>query len=301
MLKNLVIFCFPLIMFASCSSCNHGSNTDLLIPDSILFKEENQVSAEAMQNIVENISSPVEIASMIKNSGVPYSRAYLASTENVSQYTSSFQHAFVLGILGADLGYLNMYQKTSAMLDYLSAIKSLSDAIKIGQFFDFTTLKRLSTNNTNLDSLVYISVHNFNQMDKYLRDNNRGSMSSLMIAGAWIEGMYILTQVVKDKPSKELSDWVANQQVFLGDILNILKSYVKDPQYNELYTDFERIKEAYAGVVITIEQAEPITIEQDGMPMIIQNDKTIISMSDDVLKKIIETIGDVRNSYLKVR
>lgn len=288
-------------MFASCSSCNHGNSTDLLIPDSILFKEENQVSAEAMQNIVENISSPIEIAALIKNSGVPYTRSYLAPTDKVSQYSASFQHAFVLGIFGADLGYLNMYQKTSAMLDYLSAIKTLSDAIKIGQFFDFSTLKRLSTNNTNLDSLVYISLHNFNQMDKYLRENNRGSMSSLMISGAWIEGMYILTQVVKEKPTKELTDWVANQQVFLGDILSILKSYTRDPQYNDLYADFERIKEAYSGVSITYEQAEPEVVEQDGMQMIVQKDKTIINMSDETLKKIIETIADVRNSYLKVR
>ena len=300
MLKKIVFICFTIAMFGSCSSCNHGTSADLLIPDSILFKEENQVSAEAMQNIVENISSPVEIAAMIKNSGVPFSRDYLATTDKVSQYTASFQHAFVLGIYGADLGYLNMYQKTSAMLDYLSAIKSLSDAIKIGQFFDFSTLKRLSTNNTNLDSLVYISVHNFNQMDKYLRDNNRGSMSSLMISGAWIEGMYILTQVVKDKPSKELSDWVANQQVFLGDIVSILKSYTRDPQYNSLYTDFERIKDAYSGVVITYEQAEPEVVEQDGMQMIVQKDKTTITMSDETLKKIIDTIADVRNSYLKV-
>lgn len=288
-------------MFASCSSCNHGNSTDLLIPDSILFKEENQVSAEAMQNIVENISSPIEIAALIKNSGVPYTRSYLAPTDKVSQYSASFQHAFVLGIFGADLGYLNMYQKTSAMLDYLSAIKTLSDAIKIGQFFDFSTLKRLSTNNTNLDSLVYISLHNFNQMDKYLRENNRGSMSSLMISGAWIEGMYILTQVVKEKPTKELTDWVANQQVFLGDILSILKSYTRDPQYNDLYTDFERIKDAYSGVSITYEQAEPEVVEQDGMQMIVQKDKTIINMSDETLKKIIETIADVRNGYLKVR
>jgi hypothetical protein len=301
MLKKLIILCFPIAMFASCSSCNHGNSTDLLIPDSILFKEENQVSAEAMQNIVENISSPIEIAALIKNSGVPYTRSYLAPTDKVSQYSASFQHAFVLGIFGADLGYLNMYQKTSAMLDYLSAIKTLSDAIKIGQFFDFSTLKRLSTNNTNLDSLVYISLHNFNQMDKYLRENNRGSMSSLMISGAWIEGMYILTQVVKEKPTKELTDWVANQQVFLGDILSILKSYTRDPQYNDLYADFERIKEAYSGVSITYEQAEPEVVEQDGMQMIVQKDKTIINMSDETLKKIIETIADVRNSYLKVR
>lgn len=303
MFKRLFLIFVPALaaLFSSCSSCSHSSSTDLTVPDSVLFKEENKASADAMQNVVENISSPIEIAAMIKNSGVPFSHDYLASTSNVSKYSSAFQDALTLGIFSADMGYLNMYQKTSSMLDYLSAIKTLADAIKIGQFFDFSTLKQLATNNTNLDSLVYISLHNFNQMDKYLRDNNRGSMSSLMISGAWIEGMYILTQVVKNNPNKEMAERVADQKVFIDDLLQILKGYTSEPQFNELYESFVSIKEAYSGVSITYETGEPQTIMKDGAPMIIQNDKSIVNIPDATLKKITETIEKLRNNSLVVK
>jgi hypothetical protein len=41
----------------------------------------------------------------------------------------------------------------------------------------------------NLDSLIFISVHSFNQMDDYLRTNKRGNLSALIITGTWIEGL----------------------------------------------------------------------------------------------------------------
>jgi len=171
-----------MLLVFGCRSGNKGSNADadFDVPDSVVTEGELEVSDEAMSNIVQNISSPVEMAALIKALGVPFSNRYLASTDEVDNYNTNFKQALSLGIYGADLGYLNMYNKTTTVIDYLSSIKKLSDALKVGQFFDFTTLKRLATNNTNLDSLMYISVHSFNQMDKYLRENNRSSLSTLI-------------------------------------------------------------------------------------------------------------------------
>ncbi len=42
------------------------------IPDSVL-NQGIEISEEVMQDIVQNISSPVEMAAMIKDLGVPYS------------------------------------------------------------------------------------------------------------------------------------------------------------------------------------------------------------------------------------
>jgi hypothetical protein len=267
----------------------------------VLTKGEDQVSEKAVQDVISNINSPIEVAALIKKLGVPFSKRYLSSTEYVSDYSTGFQQAFALGVFGADMGYLNMYQKTSAMLDYLSAIKTTSEAINVGQFFDFSTLKRLATNNTNLDSLKYISVHNFNQMDKYLRDNNRGSLSSLMITGAWIEGLYLLTQIQRDFPSKQISDRIAEQQVFIPSILMILKSYSKDPDFKALYDDFMKIKEIYSEVKIEVVQGEPEMVEQDGMMVSVQKDVTTITMSDGTLNQLTDNIASMREKMLKVR
>src|SRR5512145_723371 len=216
--KVFVYLLITLVIAASCKSGGQEQNATVEIPDSVL-NQGIEISEEVMQDIVQNISSPVEMAAMIKDLGVPYSIKYISSTDRVGNLTTSFQQALNLGIYAADLGYLNMYNKTSAVVDYLTAIKTLSDAIKVGQFFDFTTLKRLATNSKNLDSLMYISVHSFNQMDKYLHSNNRTNLSTLIVTGVWIEGLYLGTQVYRLAPDKQLSDRIGEQKLTLDQLV----------------------------------------------------------------------------------
>jgi hypothetical protein len=238
------------------------------------------------------------MAALIKSLGVQFSNKYLAPTDDVEEITSSFQQALNLGIYGADLGYLNMYNKTNQVIDYISAIKFLADGIKVGQFFDFSTLKRLATAKSNLDSLMYVSVHSFNQMDKYLRSNKRSNISVLIIAGVWIEGLYLATQVAKEKHHPNLSERIGEQKIILNDLIIILENYKKDRQFNLLIKDLQTIKDEFQNVNIKYEVGEPEMIEQDGMLLIVQNEKSIVEISDEQLKSIIETTSKIRNKLL---
>jgi len=237
------------VITASCKSGRREKNATVEIPDSVL-NQGIEISEEVMQDIVQNISSPVEMAAMIKDLGVPYSIKYISSTNRVGNLTTSYQQSLNLGIYAADLGYLNMYNKTTAVIDYLTAIKTLSDQIKVGQFFDFTTLKRLATNSKNLDSLMYISVHSFNQMDKYLHSNNRTNLSALMVTGVWIEGLYLGTQVYKISPNKELAERIGEQKLTLDQLMLILDKFQKDKQYTKLLEELQLLKTLFNSVNI---------------------------------------------------
>ena len=138
---------------------------------------------------------------------------------------TNFDKAFTLGILGADLGYLNMYEKTGSSIDILSSIRKLAEGIRVGQFFDFETIKRLSQNKSNLDSLLFLSIDSYTQIDKYLRDNDRGQLSALMIIGVWIEGQYLATQVVKEYPDQMLRDRIGEQKIILNDLILLASPY----------------------------------------------------------------------------
>ncbi|MCK5170236.1 MAG: hypothetical protein KAQ75_10180, partial [Bacteroidales bacterium] len=198
------------------------------------------------------------------------------------------------------LGYQNMYNKTGGVIDYISAIRTLAEGIRVGQFFDFTTLKRLATNNQNLDSLMYISVQNFNQMDRYLRENNRSSLSSLIVAGVWIESMYLLGEVIKEAPNAELSEKIGEQKIILSNLMLLLKNYERDPTFKDLIDDLAEIQEIYRDVTITSEKGEPEAIEQDGMLIIIQNDKQYIEISNETLFQIIDKTVEVRNKIIQL-
>lgn len=262
---------------------------------------ELTVDSATMTQMVENVSSPVEMAALIKSIGVPFSQKYLASTDNSDTYNTSFSKAFNLGIFGADLGYLNMYSKTSSVLEYITVIKKLAEGINVGQFFDFNTLKRLATNNENIDSLMYISVHSFNVMDKYLQKNKRSNLSALMVAGVWVEGLYLATQVQKDRPNKKLAENIGEQKTILSEILIILNNYKKEKYIADLITEVNKIKAEFDPVTISIIKGEPEQIIENGMLTIKQNEKSVVNITDDQLKRIISITEQVRNNLVKIQ
>ena len=283
------------LLMVNCQGDNKSKKTDdFTIPDSIFKDKPLMISKEAMNDIIGNMSSPVEMAALIKSTGVPFNQKYLASTSKVDNLDTDFKQALNLGIYGCDLGYLNMYEKTGSIINSMQAIKKLADQLRIGHFFDFNTIKRLATNNENIDSLMYISVSSFNNMDEYLRDNNRSDISSLLVTGMWVEGMYLACQVVKEAPNPQLRDRIGDSKIVLSDLLLILKNYKANQAFAKLVTEVEKIKKEYENVSIHVESGEPEMIEVDGMLMFKPNDVQIVNMSDETLAKIISAIENTR-------
>jgi hypothetical protein len=301
MFKKLFFAVLVLGIIASCKSGSDGRpGTEFEIPDSVIYANALEISTEVMSDIISNVSSPVEMAALIKSIGVPFTNQYLATTANVDNYNTNFKRAFNLGIFGADLGYLNMYNRTTSVLDYITAIRRLADGLAVGQFFDFNTLRRLASSQQNLDSLMYISVHSFNQMDNYLRQEKRGHLSALMVTGVWVEGLYILTQVSNTYPNSDLTEKIGEQKIILNDLMIILKNYQRAyPQFSELVTDLEKIKKTFDPVKIRYEIGEPEAVEKDGMLMIIQNERSIVEITDDQLNEIIRVTEEIRNKLIQ--
>ena len=296
MRKYIKLSLLILIILSACKS----RNNELDMPGYEMDTGEIQIPEEALSDIIQNISSPIEMAALVKDLGVPFDNDNLINTDNIHSYSTNFKMAYTLGMLGADLGYLNVYNKTGSSVSYLSAINKLADALKVSQFFDFNTIKRLATSNSSLDSLIFLSVHSFNQMDEHLRETDRSNLSALMIAGIWIEGMYQVTQVVKNQSNEELAEYIGEQKLILNDLLLILNNYSRDDQFASLIYDYEKLKNIYDQVKITYETGEPETREEDGMLVVVQEEKSIVDISDDVLDSLIDVIAIIRNKHLEM-
>lgn len=280
------------------AACGQRSSDNLEVDMDNVEVGELQISSETMEDIIQNIASPIEVAALINSLNIPFSTSYLVDPENLSSSTTSFEMAYSLGALSADLGYLNMYEKTGTSVNYLSSINRLADALQIGQFFDFATIKELATSSSNLDSLLFISINSFNNMDDYLRETERSNLSALMIAGVWMEGLYLATQVAGEYPSEDLQNMIGEQKLILNDLLLVLKNYANEQKIADYITDLEIIKSIYDEVKITYEVGEPQTMEKDGMLMVIQSETSHVIMSDETLQKIIETAEQVRNMHM---
>lgn len=296
-------FLFLILLLFACISCRNSSNNNagFVFPeaDSIPIGETEKLSTEAIEEIARNISSPVEIANLLQALAVPFSPDYLASSIDANKQTTSFDKAFTLGVLGADLGYLNMYEKTGSSIDILSSIKKLAEGIRVGQFFDFETIKRLSLNKSNLDSLLYLSIDSYTQIDEYLRGNDRGQLSALMIIGVWIEGQYLATQVITEYPDPVLRDRIGEQKIILNDLIMLANPYCeRDSEFGELCKYLQEIKEKFREIRITYTLGEPVSREVDGALVVDQTETSVVEMTDEQLAGIIEITKSVRNKLI---
>jgi len=291
-----------LIVFIFCSCRNSAnSSNEFVFPeaDSVPVGEAEKLSAEAIAEISKNISSPVEIANLLQLLSVPFSPDYLASSIDANRQSTAFDKALTLGILGADLGYLNMYEKTGSSIDILSSIKKLAEGIRVGQYFDFESIKRLSLNKSNLDSLLFLSIDSYTQIDDYLRTNGRGQLSSLMIIGVWMEAQYLATQVVKQFPDQRLRDRIGEQKIILNDLILLASPYcTKDPEFNTLCSDLQEIKDKYREVRITYTIGEPVSVEKDGGLVVEQTETSTVEMTDEQLSGIIEITKQIRDKLI---
>ncbi len=290
-----------LVVFACGNSGTKGNEFVFPEADSIPLSEAEKLSPEAIEDISRNISSPVEIANLLQMLEVPFSQEYLATSIDANKESTNFNKAMKLGILGADLGYLNMYEKTGSSLDVLSSIRKLSEDLKVGQFFDFEIIKRLSQNKSNLDSLLFISIESYEQIDTYLRNNDRGQLSALMIIGVWIEGQYLATQVVSKFPDKMLQDRIGEQKIILNDLIMLIAPYCnKSTEFNDLCRDLQSLKDTYRDVRITYTQGEPVASEKDGGLVITQTETSVVDMSSERLNSIVKLTSDIRNRLISI-
>jgi len=266
--------------------------------DSVNYDGELPVAKEVVSDMIQNVTSPIEMASLIKALNMPFSKNYLAPTDNLEKYVTNFEQALALGIYGADLGYINMYEKTSSVLAYISAMKDLANELKIGQFFDFNTLKDLATNSENIDSLVYISQRSFTKMDNYLRESQRSKLSSLMVTGVWIEGVCIASNVALKSNNEEVAEKIGDQKVILKTLLIILENYKKDTKVIDLVNKLKELEVFFDQVKISTIPGEPEMKEVNGSLCVIQNDITTIEISPETLSSIINKSIAIRNSII---
>lgn len=298
MLKQTILLFAAFILLAACGQ-RSSQNLDINLDD--LDVGEFRISPETENDIIQNLASPIEVAALINDLNVPYSTRYLADPESLSTHTTSFEMAFSLGALHADLAYLNMYGKTGTAINTLSGINSLAGALQLGQFFDFATINRLAATGSDPDSLMFISVKSFNNMDDYLRETDRSNLSALMITGVWMEGLYLATQVAEQNSHEDLKSMIGEQKLILNDLLLILSNYKSEEAISRYIGDLESIRSVYAGVRITYEVGQPQTVEKDDMLMVVQSESSRVNMSDETLHKIIEITEQIRNVYLNIK
>ena len=291
---NIVILLICVVLSGCWGNAEEDDLQAVLDAHQMSTKPKVNISREFLYEIIQKIPSPLEISSLIKESGAHYNEDILNDVNNSSEYNNKYTQAVNLGVFGTDLGYINIYSKYAASMSFLGAVKDLADELRIGQFFDFTTISRLASNSENIDSILYISTSGFDNMNGYLKEQGRDEIAILMLVGGYVEALYVLTQVSKRYPTPELIERVGEQKILLEDLAAVVAMYKEDRYFARLHDHFLELQSVYDKVKITYVQGEREMIEVDGMLVIRDNNQSIVDIDDVTLEKITKIARRIR-------
>ncbi|MCF6184945.1 MAG: hypothetical protein L3J56_10075 [Bacteroidales bacterium] len=299
MIKKLIFIVSVTIVFAACGG--GGDDTTITGPDTQDNSRAVQIDPAKINELIESFPSPIEMAATIEDMKVPYSKKHLVPTDVANDFDSNFEKALGLGMLSADLGYLNVYNRKNAIVEYLTSIKRLADALDVDQFFEFQTLKRLATNSNNLDSLMFLSVTSYHDMDEHLRRTRRSNLSALMITGVWTEGQYLACKVNQFKSDSTTEEIIAGQKNIVKELLSVLEFFDDKPKFKKMNDQFRELLKLYDTVQIKLVEGEDkITYDQDSIQVIEPGEHTEIIYTEENLKKIENKIIKIRNNLISL-
>jgi len=248
------------------------------------------------KNIFYNIPSPMETAALLKKAGAGYNTKILNDVKNVDKYTAASQQALNLGVYGADLSYASVFNHTQESMFYTSCARKLADRLGVISAFNDSTLELMQTKMNDRDALLDIISETYWNVDAYLKENGRDNISALMIAGGWVEGLYIATQVATTNDTPELRQRIAEQKLSLGDLISLVGSYdVEDQRLDGVKQDLAALQTLFAEVGMS--GGETTVTEENGVA-VIGGSAAPATLTDAQLAAIRDKAAAIRNTYI---
>lgn len=239
---------------------------------------DNQTTIESLSDVKSDLDKEVsefiyplpdsyEVTEMLNRIGIPYMLGTSNTVENVNRYFTAKSKAYNIGVYGSDLSYSSTYQMTQETMLYLEAVNQLGSDLGISSIYNEDLLNRIDQNVNDKDSLIEIISTTIYETYDYLNKNGKGDLSILMVAGGWVEAMYLTTNVsanVYNNP--EIVKIIYSQKPGLDKLIEIVEERKDNPDIKELLDDLQPIKEAYNAATsenMTEEQIEALSAAID--------------------------------------
>lgn len=294
-MKNY-LFLFGIVSLIFVSSCNsEPAKEEESIDEEIL--DSNSSLNTNFDGKIFSIPSPVQTSMLIKDSKLPYTERLLNSTDNLSDYNNESKKALNLGVYGTDMGYVTIYNQNTTALKYLKCIEKITADLDLKGAFDKNFMERFEKNNTIQDSIVQIVSDAFQKADNFLKNNDRKNTSVLILAGGWVESLYLACELNKANFNQKIVDRIGEQQQTLSTLIEILELYNKDGVNDEILNQLEDLKLAFNLVKIEYDYVPPSVNEAKKTTTL--NHSTAVRIDSNVLNMILMKISKIRASIIE--
>ena len=221
--KHHFTFLLILSLFIGCAESN--SNNTLKTIDGQLNETPFEELDNHVENIYFNVPTPMETAYILKKAGAIYDLSLPLDPNKAQDDYTSEEQALLLGIYGSDLNYTIVSSKNQETMFYLNSINILGEKLGLGNILNEQVKQRVENNINFKDSMQVIISDLFWEVELTLKEDDRESISALVIAGGWIEGLFIATQIAEQMPNnQEIKSIICQQKYSSKSVLELLKN-----------------------------------------------------------------------------
>jgi hypothetical protein len=234
------------LVFSACQSGAKKDSSDNQKKASTNQKIEKQKIEQDVREFVYPLPTTFEVTEMLNRIGASYILTLSNQAENVDKYLTEKKQAINLGVYGADLSYASTYNQKQQIMSYMEASKKLVDALNISGALPTDIVEQIERNEDDKDKLVDIITNTFYDTYDYLNTNDRGAVSMLVLAGSWVEALYITTNISEDTyQNKEMVKIVMNQKSSLNTLLNLMKSHDNNEAVEDVIQQLKPLADVY--------------------------------------------------------
>jgi hypothetical protein len=292
-----------LFSFISCQKDKDKTKTE--DPDDIVTVDtiDKQLiqDVKAVKEMFYSMPSPLEVAMILKQAGTSYNPELLNPVNNTSQYVTTQSMALNLGVYTTDLSYSSLYDQTQTTIDYINAAKKMAEGLGILHAIDQNTVQRLEANVNNRDVILDIISETIMNSSSFFQENDRQAISTMVLIGGWIEGLFIATNLVGSDPTQteinnsELVARIADQKLALNTIMKLIEKNEDDAALSDVKVQIEELKKVYDDIQITSSKVVPVTDTETNVTTL--KAETTISMTPEIYKELKKQIEVIRNNF----
>lgn len=232
-----------IISLVNCKGGKDGKSSDEAKEEAKLEREEVE---KTVREVVYPLPTAFEVTEMINEIEASYIIGLTNEKENVDKYFTDKDQAINLGVYSADLSYASTYQMKQDVMNYMEASEYLIKELGITGAFDRKFIDKVESSINKKDELIDLITTSFYDTYEYLVKNNKEDLSLLVLAGSWIEAMYIscnISETVYNNP--ELVKIIMHQKSSLNKLIELLAPHKKHQTIQSVLMDLEPIKKVY--------------------------------------------------------
>lgn len=219
--KNLIVLSIGSLLL-SCGGDGENTSDELNVVDTTEnMTDENLEDLFDSPDSDYQLPSPLQVASIFKNSGLAYNSGATSKTETASKYTDELKQMLNFGVYSADMAYCVLNEQSNEARKYLQVITDLAERIGMEAVFENKDLMdRFDKNIEDKDSIEILMLDIHERTEMYMDENDMQHQQAIHFAGAWTEGMYLGVYDFDHNPNKEdVGAKIAEQMSILQNII----------------------------------------------------------------------------------